>query len=134
VTDHHGLPVDPEAGDGRRRWAGIAVGGAVGTSARYGLGVAFPVTATGFPWTTFSINLVGSFLLGALVVVVIERRPEWAHWRLPLGTGVLGGFTTMSTLAVEADQLARDGHGSTAVLYVAAGVLAALAGMRVAER
>ena len=99
----------------------VAVGGVVGSLARYGLTDALPDL-----WTTFAINVAGSFLLGVLVA---RRPPE--HWSRPLlGTGVLGGFTTMSALAVQT----VDASLPTATAYLAAtlvvGIGAAAAGLR----
>jgi CrcB protein len=99
----------------------VAVGGVVGSLARYGLVEAAPHLVT-----TLAINVVGAFLLGALVV----RRPP-DHWTRPLlGTGVLGGFTTMSALAVQT----VTSSVVAAVAYLAASLLlgtaAAVAGLR----
>lgn len=122
----------------RAEVVGVAVGGAVGTLARYALSTAFPVRAGRFPWTTLAINLVGAFLLAVLFVVVLERRPALAWLRLPLGIGVVGGFTTMSAVAVETDLLVTDGHTATAVTYVVVSVVGAMvavvAGTRAARR
>ena len=101
----------------------VAVGGAVGALARYGLGRAFPVATGSFPATTLVINLTGAFLL-ALLVGVLARRPGLDPvWRPLLGTGVLGGYTTFSTFAVDADRLGSTGHPGLAVAYVAATLL-----------
>lgn len=116
----------------------IAAGGVVGALARYGLGVGFP-TATGtFPATTLAINLTGSLLLGLLVGVLVSRERAHRLLRPALGTGVLGGYTTFSTFAVEADRLVGSGHVGVAAGYVAAslvgGVAAAALGLVLAAR
>jgi CrcB protein len=111
----------------------VAVGGAAGASARYGISRAFPVSAGHFPTTTLAINLSGAFLLGALLEALLRRgAPD--HWlRMLVGVGVLGAFTTFSTLADESALLARDHHTATAVAYVAAslagGIAAVLLGL-----
>jgi len=115
----------------------VAAGGAVGTLARWGLGVALPSGPPGFPWTTLGVNLGGALLLGGLVVAV--ARAGLPAWVRPLfGTGLLGGFTTFSTLTVDAARLTREGHpgvGVAAVLAsVALGLAAALAGMALVAR
>lgn len=94
----------------------VALGGAVGASARFGISVSFPDTGSSFPWATFGINVAGSFLLALLPALSVVRRREW----LPplLGTGVLGGFTTLSAYSAEARALVADGAVGTAVLYV----------------
>lgn len=105
----------------------IALGGVVGALARYGLGRGFP-TATGtFPTTTLLINVCGSLLLGLLVGVTVRRASTPRLVRPALGTGVLGGFTTFSTFAVEADRLISTGHAATAAGYLAATLVAGAA-------
>ncbi len=111
----------------------VAVGGAIGATARYALVEAFPVGAATFPTTTLLINVGGAFLLGLLVETIVEheRHTRWA--RPLLGIGALGAFTTFSTLASQTVLLVRDGRGATAVAYVAAsivlGVAAAASGL-----
>jgi len=79
----------------------VAVGGAVGALARYGLSRAFPVAPGTFPATTFVINVTGAFALAFLLESLLRRgAPD--HWlRLLVGVGVLGAFTTFSTMATE---------------------------------
>ena len=112
----------------------VAVGGALGACARYGLSLAFPDPSdgTGFPWTVFAINVVGCLLLATLPAVPAVRR----RVLLPplLGTGVLGGFTTMSTYAEQARALADSGHVVLAGTYVLGTLFAALAAVGVAQR
>jgi fluoride exporter len=107
----------------------IAVGGGTGSLTRYLLGRAIHTTAGGFPLATLLINLTGALLLGALVVAVTEVWQPCHLVRPLLGTGLLGGFTTFSTFAVETRGLAA----GTAVAYVAAtlvgGLLLAALGM-----
>jgi CrcB protein len=85
----------------------IAAGGALGAAARYGAGLAWPTAADAFPWTTLLVNVVGCALMGVLMVLVTERFAAPPLVRPFLGTGVLGGFTTFSTYAVDADRLIR---------------------------
>lgn len=114
-------------------WAWVAIGGAVGAVARYSVALAFaPLAArAGFPLGILVINVLGSFLLG-LTVALVGRGvwPEVA--RLAFGTGVLGAFTTFSTLSVDIDELLGRGAGAAALAYalssVVLGVLAAVAG------
>jgi len=105
----------------------IAVGGFIGTTARYEVGRAFPVPLGGFPWATFAINTSGAFLLGLLITLFLER---WRvdRWVRPfMCTGLLGAWTTMSTFALESDVLAKDGHGVVAVAYPLTTLFAGLA-------
>lgn len=101
----------------------IALGGALGTLARAALGLHFVDAPHQFPSTTLSINLIGSFALGFLVVGIFETRPRHRHLRPFLATGVLGGFTTFSTFMVAAVQLAHHGKPVVAVLYVLVSLL-----------
>jgi CrcB protein len=142
------LPVDPDLEptcptptQGRAEpvlLAVIAAGGMLGASARYGMARWLPGTAGRFPWATFWTNLAGSFVLGVVLVVVLERLPSARHGRYIrafAATGVVGAFTTMSTYEVETALLLKDGNPTTAVLYgvgsLAAGLVLATAGIRV---
>jgi CrcB protein len=116
------------------RVAYVAAGGAAGALARWQLAAHNPAAPGAFPMTTFAINVAGAGLLGYLVgrVPVRDARTEAA--RLALGTGVLGGFTTFSTYAVEvAHRLPH--HATTATAYalasVVAGIVAAVVGLAV---
>jgi CrcB protein len=106
--------------------AAISVGGALGSLARYGLGVAFPPGRTGFPWATFGINVLGSLLIGALMVLVVEVWEAHPLVRPFLGVGILGGFTTFSTYVVDGQRLVDAGAAVTALAYLAATLAAAL--------
>ncbi|WP_151483796.1 fluoride efflux transporter CrcB [Streptomyces albicerus] len=105
----------------------VALGGAVGASARYGASLLWPTTAGTFPWTTLLVNTIGCAIIGAFMVVITD---VWAAHRLVrpfLGTGVLGGFTTFSTYAVDIQHLVDDGDARTGLAYLALTLLAALA-------
>ncbi|WP_149830912.1 fluoride efflux transporter CrcB [Streptomyces tailanensis] len=104
----------------------VALGGGVGAAARYGASLLWPAPPGGFPWSTFWVNVVGCFVIGLFMVVITDI---WAAHRLVrpfFGTGVLGGFTTFSTYAVDIQRLVEDGHPRTALAYLAATLLAAL--------
>lgn len=100
--------------------AAVSLGGALGALARWGLGLAWPAPPEAFPTTTLAINVVGCLLMGVLVVHVAEVRTAHPLVRPFLGVGVLGGFTTFSTFAVDAQQLLAAGRLGTAVGYLAA--------------
>ncbi len=109
----------------------VGLGGALGATSRYLLGEALPDGA-GFPWTTFVINVVGSFLLGALpALAVSRRRPVVAQM---LGSGFLGGFTTLSLYAEQTRALAAGGSGATTLVYLAGTLLACVLAVIVADR
>ena len=102
----------------------VAVGGAVGALARWGLEAWQPPPAGAFPWTTFGINVSGTVLLALLPASAFVRR----HQVLPpaLGTGVLGGFTTLSTFSEETRSLVAGGHTGLAATYVLGSVAVCL--------
>ena len=111
----------------------VAVGGSAGACTRYGLGLLAPDGPGGLPLATLLTNLVGCLLLGLLV----GRRPDDVVLRPLLGTGFLGGFTTMSALALEADRLLVD-RPQVALGYLAlstvGGLLCVAAGLRLGRR
>ncbi|MDQ0378530.1 fluoride efflux transporter FluC [Amycolatopsis thermophila] len=104
----------------------VAAGGAVGALARYGLAQAWPTAAGHFPWATFVTNVLGCFLIGVLMVLVTEVRVAHRLVRPFVGVGVLGGFTTFSTYAVEFHGLLTPGHAAVAFAYLGGTLLAAM--------
>jgi CrcB protein len=105
----------------------IFVGGAVGTVARYELDARHPIGPGHFPWVTLLINLSGSFAIGLLVPLTEFVTPRAPLARPLLIVGLLGGWTTYSTLAVEATLLAKDGAIAEFVTYLVATVGGGLA-------
>ncbi|MET8678290.1 fluoride efflux transporter CrcB [Streptomyces sp. NPDC004647] len=139
ATGYRGEPVDPDvdlhvAADraetaGHRLWRVllvIAVGGVLGACARYGASLVWPTPASAFPWTTFAVNVIGCGLIGVLMVLVAETGEAHPLVRPFLGTGVLGGFTTFSTYAVDLTRLLDRGEPGTAIAYAGGTLLAAL--------
>ncbi|MEU5364203.1 fluoride efflux transporter CrcB [Streptomyces sp. NPDC005925] len=104
----------------------VALGGAVGATVRYAASLTWPVPAGAFPWTTMGVNIAGCALIGVLMVAVTELRAPHRLVRPFLGTGVLGGFTTFSTYAVDIQRLLDTGRGTTALAYLAATPVAAV--------
>jgi CrcB protein len=97
----------------------VAAGGAVGTLARYGVNQVVP-RGDGVPWPTLAENLLGAFLLGLLLESLVRAGAEDRRRRvvrLGAGTGVLGGFTTWSSLAFEVQQLGAGGDVGLGVAY-----------------
>ncbi|MFF0342702.1 fluoride efflux transporter CrcB [Kribbella sp. NPDC004875] len=133
-------PVDPDVDlriDGRAGRAhdpvilgAIAAGGALGATARYLIGLAWPTPAGGFPVSTLLINVVGCGLIGILMVVVTDVLTRQRLLRPFLGTGVLGGFTTFSTYAVDIQRLVTGQHAGAALLYLVTTVVGALLAVR----
>lgn len=96
----------------------IAVGGAMGALSRYTLGIWISNKWNQeFPMHTFLINITGAFLLGFLNILFIERLNVSPLWRLGIGVGFLGAFTTFSTFGNEVISLLEGGHLMTAGLY-----------------
>ncbi|AEG45586.1 fluoride efflux transporter CrcB [Isoptericola variabilis] len=97
----------------------VALGGGVGAAARFW--VADTVRArrpSGFPWGTWTVNVVGSFVVGLLAGWVLAGwSPAGEHWRLLLAVGLCGGFTTFSTASVETATLLQAGRVRLAVLH-----------------
>ena len=106
----------------------VALGGALGASARYMTNVAaMRLFGPGFPWGTVAVNVVGSFLMGAIVIVLAHKdAPRMAPF---LMTGVLGGFTTFSAFSLDALTLWERGQSALAATYVAGSVILSLAGI-----
>lgn len=106
----------------------VFVGGGAGAVLRFWVGEWLKQYEWGrqLPWGTFAINVVGSFVLG--VVATAFAGDEKAAWRLLLGTGVCGGFTTFSTFSVETLQMLEQERWLAAGGYVAGSVLAGLLG------
>lgn len=113
----------------RDRWdvlGVIAAGGAIGSLARWGLAEVIPHAPSQVPYSTLLANVVGSFLLGALMVFVLEVWPPGRHLRPFVGVGVLGGFTTFSTFMSDTHELATTGEVASMAAYVVATVVLVL--------
>ena len=112
-----------------REIALVGVGGAIGTLMRYGAIRAFPIEPGSFPTTILVVNLIASIALGYLLAV-LAHRPDLRTLLVP---GVVGGFGTLSLVAVEVVKLWDDGHALTSVTYllatVAGGIVFVIAGL-----
>lgn len=104
----------------------VALGGALGALARYGLALALPVVPEEFPLATFLTNVVGGLLIGILVVLLTEVRHAHPLARPFLVTGILGGFTTFSTYAVDVEHLLAAHAVGTALGYLFGTLVCAL--------
>lgn len=106
----------------------VALGGALGASARYLSGTAATrLMGHGFPWGTTFVNIVGSFLMGVIVVTLAHVS---GHRFAPfLVTGLLGGFTTFSAFSLDAVTLYERGQVALAGLYVGASVVLSIAAL-----
>lgn len=116
----------------------IGIGGAAGAVARYLVDGAIASAVRGaFPWGTFVINLSGSFVLGVLFGLAMERAVLPAEIRAPVMIGFLGAYTTFSTLMLESLRLWEDGSAGLALVNLvgssALGMVAVIAGLALAR-
>ncbi len=111
-----------------RELAAIFAGGALGAVARATLGTLAVPDPARWPWSTFTVNIVGAFLVGYFTTRLLERLPLSSYRRPLLGTGVCGGLTTFSTMQVETLKMIEHGHWALAAAYtvisIALGLLA----------
>ena len=137
IEDVGELPESIRTGHPRISWlelAAVGAGGAVGALGRVGLEQAWPSAPGSWPWVTFSVNMVGAFLLGALMA-----RLRW-HGRLSiptyrlLGTGFCGALTTFSTMQIELLAMLDRARYGLALGYVSASVLGGYAAVSVAAK
>ena len=97
----------------------IAIGGASGALARHWMSNLVHASAgSKFPFGTLSVNLLGSFCIGILYVVILERGMIHADWRSIFIVGFLGAFTTFSTFSLETIALLENGQPGTALAYI----------------
>ena len=105
----------------------VALGGLVGSIARYWLaGAVQSLTDNGFPSGTLVVNVVGSFVIGLVMALSLERGLVDDELRILLTTGFCGGFTTMSTFSYETLFLMRDGERLLALGNIGATLAACL--------
>jgi CrcB protein len=117
----------------------IALFGAAGTLARYGLqGVVQVRTGGLFPYGTLLVNLTGCFFLGLIAQFTLNRMVISPDWRIAIAVGFFGGYTTFSSFGWETAKMMEDGEWMRASVYVAASVIAGLflsaAGIRLGNK
>ncbi|MFT6535288.1 MAG: CrcB protein [Loktanella salsilacus] len=106
----------------------VALGGAIGATLRWLTGMlTLRIMGQGFPWGTVSVNVLGSFLMGVVVVALAEKGGMRAAPFLM--TGLLGGFTTFSAFSLDAVALMERGQFNLAVAYVGGSVIIGLAAL-----
>jgi CrcB protein len=106
----------------------VMIGGALGAGIRYQVGkLSLALLGPGFPWGTWFINVSGGLLMGLLVGGLARFTPPSGEaWRLMIGVGVLGGYTTFSTFSLEAANMIQRGDWGTAILYVTSSAVLAI--------
>jgi fluoride exporter len=110
----------------RRELTAVFAGGAIGTLARAGLAAVAAPEPGRWPWPTFTVNIVGAFLLGYFTTRLLERLPLSSYRRPLLGTGFCGGLTTFSTMQVETLKMLEHHHYGLAAGYIAGSLAAGL--------
>ena len=102
----------------------VALGGAIGATARYATYRMLAFHGPGFPVATVAVNVIGSFVMGLLAVAMAQRfGNDWTPFLLP---GVLGGFTTFSAFSLDALTLWERGQVTGAAIYIVASVILSL--------
>ena len=107
----------------------VALGGAIGSSARYGVNILAPrLLGESFPWATFLVNILGCFVMGAITAFLRTKMPDDETLRLFLTTGLMGGFTTFSAFSLDFFNLMQRGQMPLAILYaLASGIVSIVA-------
>ena len=108
-------------------WFAVAIGGALGAMARYALSTwVFHVSSHKFPYATLTVNVVGSFVMGILFVIIVEKAALPTEMRSLLMIGFLGAFTTFSAFSLDALGLWQNGHVFLSLVYMLATVVLCL--------
>lgn len=104
----------------------VAAGGVLGSLSRYAVGLALPHDTGAFAWSTFLVNITGSLAMGVLVVWVLSMTSPHPWLRPFLGVGVLGGWTTFSSFALDIHAMVQAGHALVAAAYLVGSLVAGL--------
>ena len=108
----------------------VMIGGAVGAGARHLTGRAtLSLLGPGYPFGTLVVNLVGGFAMGLLVGALARMSVPGENWRLLLGVGVLGGYTTFSSFSLDVVNMMQRGDLGVAALYITISVIGSIAAL-----
>ena len=108
----------------------VALGGAIGASLRHLVNLAtLRMLGPNFPWGTLTVNVVGSFLMGMFIELLVRRLGISQEIRLLVATGLLGGFTTFSAFSLDVALLWQRGAVATTALYAASSVVFSIAAL-----
>jgi len=114
----------------------IGLGGGLGSMLRYGSNLL--LNGKLFPYSTLTVNIIGSFIIGLVFALSMKDQQFDANWKLFLTTGICGGFTTFSAFSVENMELLQAGKWGTALIYIAIsiclGILAAFIGYKIIQQ
>ena len=102
----------------------LALGGAIGSLCRFFISeFVYDYTGREFPYGILTVNVVGSFLMGVLATLIVNRFELGPAWRMGILVGFLGGFTTFSSFSLDTVQLLQGGHAVKAISYVLLSVI-----------
>lgn len=101
----------------------VAFGGALGAMSRFFVYNTLMRASSSYPWATFTVNVLGSFLIGIAFVLITERLEMGPYWRGVVTVGFLGAFTTFSTFSMDVIGLLEQGETGSAILYVLSSVV-----------
>jgi CrcB protein len=96
----------------------VFLGAGFGGVLRYAIGNIIKWNGTSFPWATFVVNIIGSFLIGIILAYSLKNETFSTNYKLLLTTGICGGFTTFSALSAESLQLIKQGNWMLALAYI----------------
>lgn len=102
----------------------IGIGGAAGSMLRYT--AALIISNRNFPYSTFAVNIIGSFIIGIVMAFSLKNANFQNNWQLLLATGLCGGFTTFSAFTFENLQLMQNGRYLISILYISGSLIAGM--------
>lgn len=111
----------------------VFLGGGIGSALRYAIGKFFNTSTAGFPWSTFTVNIIGSLLIGLFIGIALKSSSFSENQTLLLVTGFCGGFTTFSAFTYENQQFLKAGDLTNFAIYtlgsIGLGIIAVLLGL-----
>ena len=115
----------------------VFLGGGIGSALRYAIGRIFNTSSAGYPWGTFSVNIIGSLLIGVFMGIALKNNNLSENQTLLLVTGLCGGFTTFSAFAYENQQFIKEGDLTSFAIYtlgsLSLGILAVFLGLVISK-
>lgn len=115
----------------------VFLGGGIGSALRYAIGRIFNTSSAGYPWGTFSVNIIGSLLIGVFMGIALKNNNLSENQTLLLVTGLCGGFTTFSAFAYENQQFLKVGDFTAFAIYtlcsLSLGILAVFLGLFISK-